>query len=145
MSKSTLGRGLGDLLGSNRTESSPSAPMKPPGIGLRILIDGGPPPASESIASPAETPVPAPAATPFAPTRSVTVAPAKETDAELLTRLLAVVALIGADVALLAWAAHHVFFRSRTLSLMEIIACIATVLLAALCGCAAARLAATRA
>ena len=113
--------------------------MKPPGIGLRILIDGGPPPASESTASPAETPPPAPAATPFAPTRSGTVTPAKETDPELFTRLLAVVALIGADVALLAWAAHHVFARARALSWMEIVACAATVVLAACCGCTAAR------
>lgn len=120
MSKSTLGRGLGDLLGSNRTESSPSAPMKPPGVGLRILIEGGSPPQTE--------PAPAP-----------DVAPARGSDGAFLTRLLAVVGLIGADVALLGWTAQHVFTHQGRLAALDLAACISTVLLSTLCGCAAAR------
>ena len=134
MSKSTLGRGLGDLLGSNRTEASPSAPMKPPGLGLRILIDGGPPPPTES--APAVAPEPQRAAP------AMTVVPARESDGAFLTRLLAVLGLIGADVALLGWTAQHVFTHQGRLAALDLAACIATVLLAALCGCAAARVAA---
>lgn len=135
MSKSTLGRGLGDLLGSNRTEADPSAPIKPPGVGLRILIDGGTQPQTES--APAAAPAP-PLAAP------VTTIPARESDSELLTRLLAVLALVGADAGLLGWAAHHVLTHQKAMGPGSLAACVASVLLAALCGCAAARVGAGR-
>lgn len=110
--------------------------MKPPGVGLRILIDGGTQPQTES--APAVAPAP-PLTAP-----SVTVVPARETDSELLTRLLGVLALVGADLGLLGWAAHYVFIHQHGLSAMGWAACAGSVLLAAFCGCAAARLAAGR-
>ena len=106
--------------------------MKPPGVGLRILIDGGTQPQTES------TPAIVPALPLAAP---VTVIPARESDSELLTRLLAVLALVGADVGLLGWTAHHVLTHQGKLTALPLIACIGTVLLATLCGCAAARVA----
>jgi hypothetical protein len=137
VAKPTLGRGLGDLLGSNRTDADPSAPMKPPCVGLRILIDGAQP-QTESAAPPAAAPAPQ------NPAPSVTVVSARETDGELLTRLLAVLGLIGADVALLGWTAHFVFSHQEGLTALSLTACVVSGLVATLCGCAAARLAAGR-
>jgi hypothetical protein len=114
--------------------------MKPPGVGLRILIDGGTTPQSEFATPPAAVSAP-----PLAPpARSLPTASPKESDAEVLTRMLAVLALVGADLGLLGWAAHHVFIHQRALNVVGIIACAGSVLLAALCGCAAARVAADR-
>jgi hypothetical protein len=139
VAKPTLGRGLGELLGSNRADAGPSAPVKPPGVGLRILIDGAPT-QSESATQPAAVPAP-----PLAqPARPNVVTLRKDSDSEILTRMLAVLALIGADLGLLGWAAHHVIFHPQALSTFEWIFCAGSVLLAALCGCAAARMAAGR-
>jgi len=114
--------------------------MKPPGVGLRILIDGTQPPQSESTTQPAIAPAP-----PLSvPTRPEVVVSPKDSDSEILTRTLAVLALIAADVGLLGWTAQHVFVGQHELSTLEWVACAASVLLAALCGCAAARLAAGR-
>ncbi len=109
--------------------------MKPPGVGLRILIDGGTQPQTES--APAVAPAP-PLAAP------VTIIPARESDSELLTRLLAVLALVGADLGLLGWTAHYVFVHQHGLSAPGLMACAGSVLLAAFCGCTAARLAVGR-
>ena len=109
--------------------------MKPPGVGLRILIDGGTQPQTES--APTIAPAP-PLAAP------VTIIPARESDSELFPRLLAVLALVGADLGLLGWTAHHVLTHQKSLGLISLAACAASVLLAALCGCAAARVGAGR-
>jgi hypothetical protein len=139
VAKSTLGRGLGELLGSNRTDAEPSAPIKPPGVGLRILIDGAQP-QSESVTQPSA--IPAPPLVQSARPNVVTLR--KDSDSEVLTRMLAVLALVGADLGLLSWAAYHVVTRQSTLSALGWSFCVGSVLLAALCGCAAARVAAGR-
>ncbi len=109
--------------------------MKPPGVGLRILIDGSTQPQTES--APAVAPAP-PLAAP------VTVIPARESDSELLTRLLAVLALVSADLGLLGWTTHHVLTHQKSLGMVSLVACAGSVLLAALCGCVAARVGAGR-
>lgn len=136
MAKPTLGRGLGELLGSNRAGAEPSAPVKPPGVGLRILIDGGAQPESESITQPATAPAPPLEA------RALNVAaiPPKEKAGEAGTRLMAAVALIGADVALLGWAAHHVMNHAHSLGLRGAAVCVGSIFLAAWCGCVVVRL-----
>jgi hypothetical protein len=134
VSKPTLGRGLGELLGSNRTDAGPSTPVKPPGVGLRILIDGAQT-QSESATQPAVVPAP-PLAQPSQPN---VVTLRKDSDSEILTRVLAVFGLVGADLALLGWTAHHVMIHQQTLGTLGWTLCAGSVLLAALCGCAAAR------
>jgi hypothetical protein len=129
VAKPTLGRGLGDLLDSNRAGAEP-APARSPGPGLRILIDGAQP-RSESLTKTSESPV---SALPGAVTQ-------KEMNGEALTRQLAMLGLVGADVALLGWTVHFVAIHRYTLEAGAMAACAGSVCLAAFCGCAAARLA----
>ena len=58
------------------------------GLGVMSSHENAAPVAEPVVTASASAP--APAVSPFAPTRSVTVAPVRETDSELLTRLLAV-------------------------------------------------------
>ena len=135
MSKSTLGRGLGDLLGSNRAGAGPDAPVKPPGAGLRTLIDGAQEPADKP-----RTGIPA------APPSTIekAVVPAKARDEEWGARLVAIVALLGADLALIVWTVHHVATHLHALGVRGVLACVVSTLLAAVCGCAAVRVARSR-
>ena len=130
MAKPTLGRGLGDLLGSNRIGNEPTAPTRPPGVGLRILING----ASGETEAAAEAVKPD-----LAPTPATVVRP--RADSGSLTRLLAVFALLVADLALLGWAAQHAWTRAHAFEILDIAACAGTLLVGMLCGTVAARLA----
>ena len=129
MSKPPLGRGLGNLLGSNdRTPQQPSSRL--PGVGLRILIDGAQRETQSSRAA-------APASTSTPNARTEIPNSKKENDGELLTRVFVVAALVSADIALLGWAAHHAFTHQQALSSAGIAACLGSGMAAALCGCAA--------
>ena len=131
MSKPTLGRGLGDLLDSNdRAAQQPSAPARAPGVGLRILIDGA---QRETQSSRSATT--APTITPIA--RTEIPNSKKETAGELFARVLTVLALVSADIALLGWAAHHALTHQHALSSSGIAACLGSGMAAAMCGCAA--------
>ena len=133
MSKPTLGRGLGDLLGSNRaTEDAPRDPAQPRAVdgGLRILIDG----AQRELEPTAPAPTTSTTQTPN------TVAPTPQPDQHTLTRWLAAVALIGADVALLGWTAFHVITHQHALGFSGVVVCAVSALMAAVCGVVAARL-----
>jgi hypothetical protein len=55
--------------------------------------------------------------------------------------LLAVFALIVADLALLGWAAQHAWARAHAFEILDIAVCAATLLVGTLCGIVAARLA----
>ena len=136
MSKPTLGRGLGDLLGSNRaTEDAPRDPAQPRAVdgGLRILIDGA---QREPEPGPAVAPIPTTSTT---QTRSGVV-PNIQPDRHAFSRRLAAAALIGADVALLGWTAYHVITRQHALGFSEVAVCAVSALMAAVCGVVAARL-----
>ena len=115
MSKPTLGRGLGDLLGHRRVVGQ--AVVTPPRVdgGLRILIDG---------AAHGEEPV------------ATKTATAKTSEAGAV-RMLAMTALIGADVALLGWAVWFTFAHEHALGFLSASLCTLSVLTAACCGCAA--------
>ena len=135
MSKPSLGRGLGDLLGSNRgTTPAPSAPSSTVDGGLRILIDGSKT-EEPTNTSTAAAPVPM---EPVAPAPSV-VRPKVQSDSSLAVPA-AVFALFCADLALLGWVAWQVISHAHQLSLGSGLACGFTVLLAAACGCAAVQL-----
>ncbi|HTD64907.1 MAG TPA: hypothetical protein VK846_00045 [Candidatus Limnocylindria bacterium] len=132
MSKSILGRGLGDLLGSDRAQQQPTAPPRAPGVGLRILIEGAP----REVDIPQTTASTSRAA--MAP--NTATSPAKEKDSTLLAQLLAVAGLAGADFALLGWAGYYVFTHANAATSLGLWGCAGSVLLAAVCGCAAAAL-----
>jgi hypothetical protein len=126
VAKPTLGRGLGDLLGKNRTSAEPSAPLKPPGVGLRTLIDGA---QEEKKADEAAKP------------SQVNELTAQAVAHESRTRWIAILALAGADLALLCWTAQYVLSHLRTMGFGGAVECIGSIMLAALCGCAAASIA----
>ena len=120
MSKPILGRGLSDLLGSHRT-ANPSIPAaRRVDVGLRILIDGA------GRADETERPA----------GRTETKEPAGTTDSTAV-RLLAVVALISADAMLLGWAVKLALAHPHTLGFLPALGGALSVLVAALCGCAA--------
>lgn len=128
MSKRTLGRGLGDLLGSSRGTESVS-PSKPPvNAGLRILIAGAPQ-GDEAGGVPAEAPEVKDAATLPHGIRLGRI-----------TRMLAVGGLASADLALLGWATQYVVAHKHTLSFWAAIGCTCSLVVAAMCGTAAASL-----
>jgi hypothetical protein len=134
VSKRTLGRGLGDLLGSNRG-TEPAAAEKPSiNPGLRILIAG----ASQTPEKSASAPITPPEATP----RESKSSP-NETHLHPLTRVLAVGGLASGDLALLGWTAHYAFTHQHILGFWGAAGCTGSVLVAALCGTAAASLAIT--
>jgi hypothetical protein len=127
LAKPTLGRGLGELLGSNRTGAEPSSPARAPGVGLRILIDGVPQP-SASATQPGE---------PVRP--SVIPAPEQmhESVATHLAQMMAIVTLATADVALLGWPLFYVATQDGPLSARAGLLCSGSIVLGAACGCAA--------
>ena len=126
MSKSTLGRGLGDLLGGSRPTDAapgtdPAVPPRPVDGGLRILIEGA---QREPEVTQTSTPV-VPVATPTTPRP------------DPLPGQLAVLTLLAADLALLGWTGWHVATHLHTMGWAGLTLCAASTLLAALCGCAA--------
>lgn len=134
MSKSTLGRGLGDLLGPDRAGQPSSARARSTGAGLKILIGG-------SLEDRENIRVENPAlAVEQTPPKSERIQAKEATGTDLRTRMLAALSLAGADVALVAWAAHHTFTQSQPMGLGGVAACAGSILLAALCGTGAARL-----
>jgi hypothetical protein len=134
VSKSTLGRGLDDLLGPDRAGQPSSAQARPTGAGLKILI-GGSLEDRENIR--VENSAPALEQT---PPKSERIQAKENTGIDLRTRILAVLSLAGADVALVAWAAHHTFTQRPPMGLGGVIACAGSILLATLCGIGATRL-----
>jgi hypothetical protein len=116
------------LLGSSR--STGPAPSSKPAVntGLRILIAGAPQ-ADEAAGG-------------------ATEAPAVKDEATLpcgirlgrLTRMLAVMGLTSADLALLGWATEHVVAHKHALSLWAAVGCTCSLLVAAMCGAAAVSL-----
>jgi hypothetical protein len=136
VAKPTLGRGLGELLGSNRTSAEPSAPVRPPGVGLRILIDGSQK-ESESVTKPSTELERAGVSS----VRHIQAASDAKSNPEDLTRALAVFTLAGADLALLGWPTYQVMAHPNGLSGTALTFCAVSVLLGASCACAAAALA----
>jgi len=117
------------LLGSNRG-TAPESPSKPPEqAGLRILIAGAPAEPDKITDARIETPA--------APGNEETL---HEIHLGRITRVLAVGGLVSADVALLGWTTHYVISHQHSLSLWAAAGCTGSVLLAAWCGTAAARL-----
>ena len=113
MSKPTLGRGLGDLLGAQGATGQPSAPGTMDG-GLRTLIGGAPRESANLESAPA----------------SITAVP--ETSRSSSTK-----AMGSADVTLLGWTAHYAITHQHALGWIGTAACILSTLAAAACGCAA--------
>ena len=118
MSKPTLGRGLGNLLSSERAADKSSTP-RATDVGLRILIEGAPR-ASEN---------PERAAGPN------TSSP--EASRVSLLRVTVVAALGSADVALLGWTVHYAITHKHALEWFGLAGCTLSTLIAAACGCVA--------
>lgn len=118
MSKPTLGRGLGDLIGAQGATGQPSAPGTMDG-GLRTLIGGAPRESANLESAPA----------------SITAVP--ETSRSSSTKAIAIAALSSADVTLLGWTAHYAITHQHALGWIGTAACILSTLMAAACGCAA--------
>jgi hypothetical protein len=119
VAKTPLGRGLGELLGSQRLpKDAPAAESPAPrvDVGLRILIDG----ATEARAGEVEQPQPA-----ERPVRS-----------RSLAQPAAALVLGLADVALVGWALFHTFACAQFGWINGAIVA-GTILLAATCGCVA--------
>ena len=127
MSKPTLGRGLGDLLGTRRSPDHPGAPPQKASMGLRILIDGAPQP-DEATTVPARS---------GAKERAATAVETRRADDATAVRVVAVTALISADVALVCWTMHFAFTHQDTLGFVRVSGCTLSILVAALCGCTA--------
>jgi hypothetical protein len=112
------------LIGADRTKPSATSPSQPTGVGLRILIQGAhDPSASEQATKPDSKPA--------GDNSQIDRKPAS------LPRMLAVIALTSADLALLGWCVHHALTHQHALHSSGIVGCIVSALLAALCGCAA--------
>ena len=128
MSKRTLGRGLGDLLGSDRS-TAPVSPTKPPVTsGLRILIAGAQPTPDQSAGAAIETSV---------PPESEATLPSHGLHLNPLMQIFAVGGLACADLGLLGWTTHYVVTHQHILGFWDAIGCTASVLVAAICGTAA--------
>lgn len=118
MSKPTLGRGLGDLLGPERVSDRPAAPRQMD-VGLRILIDGAPREPAPSEGPPVSNP------------------PSPEGSPDRLLRALVIAVLASADVTLLGWTVHYAVTHQHALGWFGIAGCSLSALVAAACGCAA--------
>ncbi len=130
MSKSKLGRGLGELLGTERAAPQTAVSgINTTGVGLRILIKG----ASGELELPGLAEPHPIAPPPASPATSI-----RESDGALVARLLTTTALIGADLGLLSWPAHYVYTHLQAATALGLTACVTSVVLAATCGCAAA-------
>jgi len=137
VSKPTLGRGLGDLLGNTDRTKEPAAPRQS-GVGLRILIEGSlrETEATHVVEQTSESAT--------ANAKPEILEAKKEITGELLTSSIAIIALIGADVALIGWVAHYTFTHRHALSWSGTVGCVVTTLVAAFCGCVAASIIARR-
>ena len=127
MSKRTLGRGLGDLLGSDRGTAPVSSSQPPVTSGLRILIAGAQPP-EQSTGAAIET---------SAPTETEATLPSHGLHLNPLMQIFAAGGLACADLGLLAWTTHYVVTHQHILGFWDAIGCTASVLVAAMCGTAA--------
>ena len=128
MSKRTLGRGLGDLLGSSRSTEPVSTSKPPVNAGLRILIAGAQPTPDQSEGAASESP---------APLIPEAARPANGLHLSPLTQIFAVGGLACADLGLLGWTTHYVVTHQHVLGFLGAIGCTASVLVAAVCGTAA--------
>ena len=131
MSKRTLGRGLGDLLGSNRSAEPVPEPKSNLNPGLRILIAGAPQTSDETPTAPI---------VPLPETEGEAAIPPNGIHLGTFTRMLAVTGLASADVALIGWAAQYAVLHKHNMSFGAAAGCTCSILVAALCGTTAAKL-----